>query len=95
MNAPNATFLRKPLTAAEVAALFEALQLGPFTLVTTVALTLDSLLVDTYGAATWELTFLKSDGTRLTRTVTAVHNGSSGADATTVSVKADGVGLTR
>ncbi len=84
---------RTPDPAAFTAAELEALQLGPFTPVTTVALTLDSLLVDSYGAAVWELTFAKSDGTRLTRRVTAVHNGTNAADATVVTVSSDGIGL--
>jgi len=84
---------RTPDPAAFTGAELEALQLGPFTMVTTVAQTLDSLLVDSYGGAVWELTLNKSDGTRLTRRVTAVHNGSSSADATTATCSITGTGI--
>ncbi len=84
---------RTPDPAAFTGAELEALQLGPFTMATTVAQTLDSLLCDNYCAAVWELTFAKSDGTRLTRRVTAAHNGTSAADATTATCSITGTGI--
>lgn len=82
-----------PLDSAVVVGLLEAAQLGPFTMVTTVAQTLDSLVADNYGMAAWEMSFSKSDGSVLTRRVTAKHNGTASADATAVVSQAMGIGL--
>jgi hypothetical protein len=84
---------RTPDPAAFTAAELESLQLGPFTMVTTVAQTLDSLLCDNYGGAEWLLTFEKSDGTRLTRRVVATHNGTNAADATVATCSITGSGI--
>jgi hypothetical protein len=73
--------------------LLEAAQLGPFTPVTTVALTLDSLLCDDYGGAVWEINFIKSDDTFFTRRVTARHNGTASADATIARCAISGEGI--
>lgn len=82
-----------PTSPAFTAAELEELQLGPFTMVTTVTQTLDSLPCDDYGGAVWDLTFTKSDGTRLTRRVTATHNGTSAADATAATCSITGTGI--
>lgn len=84
---------RTPDSAAFTGYALEALQLGPLTLVTAVAQTLDSLVADDYGGAAWELTFNKSDGTRLTRRVTATHNGTNAADATVATCSIIGTGI--
>lgn len=83
-----------PLDATAVSALIEGLELGPFTMVTAVAQTLDSLLVDSYGGAEWQVRAVKSDGTTIERTVKAIHNGLTTADATTVQCSATGTGIT-
>jgi hypothetical protein len=83
----------QPLPIGSVIGRLEGAQLGPFTPVTTVAMTLDSLLVDNYGGAVWEITLLKSDGTGLTRRVTARHNGTTAADATTANCAITGEGI--
>ena len=83
-----------PLDGTTVGTLLEGLQLGPFTMVTAVAQTLDSLLVDSYGGAEWNVRAVKSDGTTIERKVKAIHNGLASADATTVSSSAIGTGIT-
>jgi hypothetical protein len=57
-----------------------------------VATTVASWKVDDYGTRVLELALTKTDGSRLRRTVRVNHNGTSGADATTVAVESDGVG---
>ncbi len=81
------------LGPAAVVGRLEGTQLGPFTMVTTVAQTFDTVLVDSYGRAQWELHFTKSDGTTLTRTVDARHNGTASADATTATCSIEGGGI--
>ena len=82
-----------PLMSAGTIALIEAAQLPTVTPTTAVASIIDSLLVDDYGAAEWEVVAMKSDGTRLTRKITAVHNGTASADATTVASAGGGIGI--
>lgn len=82
-----------PLDGATIATLIEALELGPFTMVTTVAQTLDSLLVDNYGMAEWKVRAVKSDGTTFDRTVRGEHNGLASADATLTQSSAIGTGI--
>lgn len=76
---------RTPDGNAFLGAQIEALQTAVQTLPTTVAVTLDSIAVDTYAAAKWEATFTKSDGSTIHATVHARHNGTDAADATTAS----------
>lgn len=82
-----------PLDTSTIGAAVEGLELGPFTMVTAVAQTLDSLIVDSYGMAAWEISFSKSDGNVITRRVTAKHNGTASADATAVVSQAMGIGF--
>ncbi len=84
---------RTPDEVTFLASQLEALQLGPFTAVTATPFTIDSLLVDSYAAAVWEVTATKSDGTTITRRVSASHNGTASADATVATCVSAGSGL--
>jgi hypothetical protein len=88
---------RTPDAASWTGAELEALQTATQTLPTTVATTLDSVLVDNYAAAEWKATLTKDDGSTITAVVRAQHNGTPGADATsgtcTVSYSAEAAAL--
>lgn len=87
----------QPQTPRHLVAALERSQTAVQTLPTTVAVTLDSVAVDTYAAAKWEATFTKSDGSTIHATVHARHNGTPAADATvarcTVEYNADAAAL--
>lgn len=76
---------RTPDPAAFTGAELEALQTAVQTMPTTVAVTLDSVLVDSYGSAEWKVKLTKSDGSLIDAVVRAQHNGTASADATTAS----------
>lgn len=57
-----------------------------------VAATVASESVDVYGTITWRLQLTRTDGTRAVRVITARHNGTTGADATTATWSSQGEG---
>ncbi len=76
--------IAKPLSGADILARLEALQVStPLTLALT-DYVLDSVLVDSYEAAQWVVVLTKTSANRSVRTITASHDGSTGADATAV-----------
>jgi type VI protein secretion system component VasA len=78
---PSTTPPPPAFTGAEL----EALQTAVQTLATTVAVTLDQVVVDNYAGAEWRVTLTKSDGSTIQAIVIARHNGTASADATTAS----------
>jgi hypothetical protein len=73
----------RALNPAQIFARLER-RFAPVALSSGVAATIDSVLVDSYRGATWTLELSKTDGTSFRRTIHARHNGTTGADATTV-----------
>ncbi len=85
MTAPGGAFpIVRALTPAQVQARLEALQLAVALTSASTLYVLDSVLVDNYQTAEWKVVLTKTSANGSQRTVSARHNGSSGADATTV-----------
>lgn len=80
------------LTGAIVRGRLEAATPTPVALVTGVATTVASWLVDSYGSRSGELVLTKSDGTRIRRRVEVTTDSTTGGDATATRVAASGVG---
>lgn len=79
-------------TAADILATLEAGTPAAVALSTGAYVTIGSWLVDSYGTRGGRLSLTKTDGSRISRTVQFGHNGTTGADATTATISAQGLG---
>ncbi len=79
MSSPG-DIIPQPETSATIVAALEGLT-TLIALVNGVATTIDSILADSYQGASWEVTLVKGTARRKVK-VWAVHDGTSGADAT-------------
>jgi hypothetical protein len=82
----------RALNPAQIYARLEA-RFAAVALSSGVAATIDSVLVDSYRSATWDLQGSHTDGRAVTRRVQATHDGTTGADATAATWCSDGVGV--